>query len=460
VLSCWTRTASSEPASYNFTSSFGGNAAYIATYSSPGTLNPLHSASATFTSADTGKLLCVAGAVANGGQKCGTISSFIDAHKVTASFPADSGITGAWFAYATNDSTAFASMITGCGTNGCGIALGAKRYGLNTALLLPANVPISMNGVAAGVPATDLNSVSPLPIVTSDKGTTLQFLTTSLATAAISVTGSVGHINETGIDSLNNFGVYCGAGYARDGCGLDGIAVLNWIGFKGQNLIVGNAAGRGVYIDGLAAASLLDTSDRISFDSLFVFFSGAAGFQLGSTGLAVDNVETTSLTNCELEGNGGPGVLLAGANLQGFLMQGCLIQWNNSASADYEIKVSGVVAGGEIGGNYFEIDNALGSQSLSPDVISPTAGTVGIHWGENIGTNSAVPRPPRFTVAAGASQIPSAGSAIYTAHKLACVSDALACTNGTTLTGGGAIMCKVQSNGTNWIETGTSGDCN
>jgi hypothetical protein len=99
-------------------------------------------------------------------------------------------------------------------------------------------------------------------------------------------------------------------------------------------------------------------------------------------------------------------------------------------------------------------------------VVSPThtpLGSVVRLMGESVGGGCSPLFNPTYLadVAQSVSQtiysvagtaVPSCSSAL--AHQTICVSDSTACTSGTTYAGSSSTKCKLQCNGTNWLETG------
>lgn len=462
TLTCYSRVASSEPGSYTWTQT--GTVAMtviITDYRSTASTNSLYSASASFAAGDVGKLICVEQTTVGGGQSCGTISAVNSANNITTSFSSASTALGSglWFAYATDDYSAFHTMLTTspCSTVGCAVQLSTKRYGLSASLAVPINVPVSIAGTAPALARVGVYYLVVVPPLQkeNDGGSQLLFLTKSLTGAGLSVSGSAGVTSYLALDSLHDFSIVGGVGHARDGGGHDGLDVLNWQGLTVQRVMIANFANDGIYIDGLTASSFNDYIATVSFDTDYVFSNNGCGVQIG--GLAgVTDVENVNIKNLQIEGNGDPGVCFYGPSLQSGRLQGSLIQWNNINAANYEISVTGTAAGWDISGNYFELDNALGSQSYNTVPMTPNAaGSVGIHWGENIVNSAGSSRPPIFLT----SGLPSCTTGVYVNRKMACVSDATACTNGTTLVGSGSTVCKVQCNTSNWVETGSGGDC-
>lgn len=89
----------------------------------------LTSASATFTSADTGKLVTVTGAGAAGAPLATTISGFTDAHTVTLAATAGATVTGAAVVYGTSNDTAFAAAAAALPQPSQGVSIPAVTGG-------------------------------------------------------------------------------------------------------------------------------------------------------------------------------------------------------------------------------------------------------------------------------------------------------------------------------------------
>jgi hypothetical protein len=226
---------------------------------------------------------------------------------------------------------------------------------------LPANIPVSINGVEPGTPNT-ANSLATGPIVNLNNGTQLLYLTQSMSSAAIAVSGSTNVTNVTSTDELSNFTVYGGTGYGLDGGGGDGIDILNWQSAKVHYVYSMNFYGYGYYVDGLTAGSYKDYIENINLEGVYSSFNGLGGFQLGSS-LGVNNLESVQCENCIIEANGGPAVLLSGGNIQGFRIIGSTIQWNNAFGPNTEIYAANNVVGAWVINNYFESDGNYYSQS-------------------------------------------------------------------------------------------------
>ena len=483
-LMCATRVASSEPASYVWTQSksdgiSGIIAAYSASPGIDGQVSVLTSATAAFPSTASGDLICVAGingVTAPASQACGTITGYNSATSVNLSFGATSPMTGAQFAYGTSDQSAFNTILssTACTSNpGCKIHLSDKGYVLNGSLILPANVPISIEGQGMGVNNTANSFINSNALPNASNGSRLMFLTSSLTTAAVSVTGTLHVTSTTAYDTLKDLSIYGGTGYARDGGGtaIDCLDVLNWQGFDATNVGCFGFSGNARYVDGLAASGFQDYTESISFHHFYASYNGGAGLKMGSSNAL--NLEGTSDESGIIEANGGPAFWLVGPGIEGFLVQNDVFQWNNyslSATFNPEILATGAtIVGCSFKGNYAEADAGgitPGSQSNGIFNTTATPGVAALincdmdqatnYWNQN-GSGTA-PKINAFSAAAVA--IPSCTAVAGTDHVNACVSDSTLCTNGTTYTSGGSAICKLQCNGTNWIETGSSVGCN
>ena len=453
---CYNKVAGgSEPSSYTFTYAFNGQtgaSAAIMDYRNTSGIDPsattLTNNTAAFTSAAAGNAICIAPNAGN--QSCGTISAYTSSTQVTV----NTGLKAATVqqvGYGTSDSSAFNTMLTTapCSTTGCKVSLGAKKYVLTSALTFPPNLPIIIEGSGLGVGNTANTFINGNNLVNINNGTQLQFLTKSLSQAAITVGGTIHLTSTTANDQIKDLAVYGGVGFGYDGGGADGIDVLNYQGAIIDDVAVFNFTGNGAYIDGIAANNFKDYSENVLFKNFYSSYNGGAGFQVGSA-TNVYNIENTQCVYCMIEANGGPGLSLVGANIQGFQLLNSTIQWDNVLSSNPEINVPGTVVGGSIDANYIEVDGLQGS--LSSSAYSNTTGMIGLHQGSNYYSNSYSYNGINNTAT---SNLPacSTGSSI-TNQATAQVYDATMCSNGTTLVGGGGIRCNVLCTGGAWIETG------
>lgn len=194
----------------------------------------------------------------------------------------------------------------------------------------------------------------------------------------------------------------------------------------------------------------------------------SAGLKMGSAGISAA-LEGTLDEGGVTEANGGPAFLFAGGGILGISVKSKTFQWNNVAtSGTPEIVANKPIVGCDFTGNYAESDagGTTGSQSTGIYSASPFFGNSNLLSCNlslttnyfNQGGSGAAPVP--LTFSAASSPIPTCTTSAGVDHVEACVSDATACTNGSTYTSGGSIKCRVGCNGTNWIATGASTGCN
>jgi hypothetical protein len=351
----------------NFGAKGDGKILYAGAMDNNATTTLTDTTNSPFAAGDVGKLICVDGAGASGVDACGTISSFTDNSHVVLSFNNTSGaaISGKEYRYASDDTTAIDNAIAALPKGGT-VFFPSGLYGVNGSLTtLPANVPFEIVGSGSGATNTENSFINGNTPPNASNGTALLFLTKALAGAAIKVSGSIGITSSTAFDRIAHIALLAGAGRHFDGGGSDAIDILNWQGAELEDVLVFNFAGNGVYLDGLAASSYKDYLESIKLYRVFAEWNGGAGVKVGST-LAVNDIETINIDSSILENNSGPGVLVAGANVQGFSLTNNTIQWNNVGAANPEVDISGMsgMAGGcSISGNYIEADTTAGSQS-------------------------------------------------------------------------------------------------
>lgn len=434
--------------------------------------NVLTSATAAFPSNATGDLICIW--AINGGttQQCGTITGRSSATSVTLSFSATSPTTGTQFAYGTSDQAAFNSMLasTACSsTPGCAINLGMKGYVLSAGFTLPPNVTITISGKGFGVNNTANSFINSNAKPNANVGTRLMFLTTSMTGAAFTVGGTLHVTSTAAFDTMSDFSIYGGTGYGRDGGGtsIDCLDVLNWQGFDATNVGCFNFSGNARYVDSVGSGGFQDYTEAISFHHFYASYNGGAGLKMGSSNATA--LEATLEDSGIIEANGGPAFWLVSGGIVGFTVQNDTFQWNNvTTSGNTEIVAVRPVVGCQFRGNYAESDSGgtTGSQSTGIYSASPFFGNSNILSCDlsltanyfNQGGSGVAPTPLRFSAAS--SPIPTCATKAGVNHVSTCVSDSTACTNGTTYTSGGSTMCRVDCNGTNWIETGSSERCN
>lgn len=132
-----------------------GKVIYDATISG-GSLSTLTSASANFTSADTGKIIAVDGA--KGATVTALVSAitFVNSTTVTLTTPATSAVTNSYACYGTDDTAAFIACVNAMGTYG-------KTHNYYAEMLLKAAVYIINGPLVQGGPGL-CNAQIPLPV--------------------------------------------------------------------------------------------------------------------------------------------------------------------------------------------------------------------------------------------------------------------------------------------------------
>ncbi|HEX5410477.1 MAG TPA: hypothetical protein VFZ27_01295, partial [Terriglobia bacterium] len=206
---------------------------------------------------------------------------------------------------------------------------------------------------------------------------------------------------------------------------------------------LGNAAGQGWITN-------------VSLDRVFSFWNGGYGVKVGST-FTGHRLENISIDGAELENNGGPGVGLVGANIQGFSLTNSIVQWNNVAAANPEIQITSTsVSGCRIQSNYIE-GAIAGTGSQSNNWITPNVTSCVTHpnylngFGSTANAGLSASWLTQSTPGTFAS-LPAC-SATYEGTTAA-ITDSSTATFGATITGGGANHVLGYCNGTNWTVMG------
>lgn len=379
---CAARIANNEPGSYtwNQNGTSGMTVFILSLHNALGldNLSSLNDASATFTSATVGNLICISGVRSGGGQGCGTVSQYVSPTNIDLTIAsATVNTTSSIYTYGTNDSTAFSTMIgtAPCSTVGCHIQIGAKQYILATPIVLPTNTAISISGVAAGVSNTENAYVGANVVVNNNTGSRLVWDVQNMTSSAISLLGVSGASSFTVGDTLSNFSILGGVGRLMDGGGADGLDIFNWQDATINDLYVGNFVGNGVYVDSTGTSqSGVNYTEELNFNHLESYWNGGKGFQEGSAG-SQEWLESTKIENSIIENNGSNGLYLdsnAVNDILGFSMTNTVLQWDNRNVSSSEMFVTGPVSGCDIRGNYFEYDNIGGSQSNNWNNFSAT----------------------------------------------------------------------------------------
>lgn len=375
-----------------------------------------------FKSSDAGKPICVQ-KVASGGahQLCGTISTYTDSQDVVLSFSNASGsaVSPLAFVYATSDQTIIANILGTLSVlpNGGTVFFPAGIYGLTAEIDLPLSGSWIIEGSGSGGPPTTYNIGNGIGTPT----TALMWLTTSGwsgTSAAFSIGKGAGQGTQnfqSQTVNVKDIGFLAGIGYGQD-MGEEGIYATGTNNLRFDNVVVQGWAG-----------------DCIRVDSSW-------------SGLTI--------LNSVLQSCGGQG--LAGAPVpQGLFFAGNLVVENGGGgiSTGYDAAILGNTIQGNTGWEIYPGGSGIAAGNFFENgaVCTTTASCANFaYWtfSGNIDKNS-----PVYTPSYTSSTIPGATGGNAT-HAKTAVTDAAACTSGTTYSGGGSTPCAVQSDGTNWIETG------
>lgn len=459
-LWCWQRTATnSEPGSYGFTSkASSGQSGFIIDYRNALVQGlTLNSSAATFTGKDcssgsgcTGqvdKMACVGKAGANAVQACGNIISFIDSHDVALSALATSTTSGQPFAYATNDQTAVAAAVTAIDAlvPPGGVINIPGLTGMSSDLNMPTSGHFIFQGVGAG--DTTFFYVGPNLTYVGNPISGLLYLTNGEQTSS----------------PFTHAGVYIQQG-------SPGPDVLS-VSFRDMVIQAGvspnyadGANGYGTAIDGVYAAlpNLLElrnvamsgwprdcvntpNSTQQPWQSFLV--DQSSFMYCGQYGV-VDYVQTSRISGNEFLEDGiskaafsnlGSAVLLAapGINVLNNTFN------NGSGLVGITFASGGSLSGdgnGMIAANY----NDTGT------FVTNATSAAGYQFINNKG---------QLIVNYSAAGVPLPTATTYGHYIPVCVTDSTACTAGTTYVSGGSTLCAVQSDGTNWKETGSTLGC-
>src|SRR6185312_2574956 len=218
VLDCRGKIAASEPSTYTWseTSSLDGVTAFALTYRNVLGVDgsSFQSATANFPSGSAGDPICVATIGASSGQLCGTIMSYVSATQVHLTLSSSSALTGLWFAYGSDDTSAFQSMLSSapCSTRGCKVMLDSKGYVLTGGLAFSPNIPIVMEGSGAGASNVANAYINGNTHPNANSGTRLMYLTQTMTKAGITASGSVGNTSMTVLDHLQDLSLLGGGG--------------------------------------------------------------------------------------------------------------------------------------------------------------------------------------------------------------------------------------------------------
>lgn len=439
---CYGRVANSEPANYTwscssacFPSGFMESRANVAAID-----DPLTSASAAFNASSVGKLVCVDGASTNS-QTCGTVAALISATSVALSYPQTnataSAISSEQYAYCSDDEPAFIAAVNAL-THGGTVYIPAGDYCWGSALTYAGNY--SINFVGNGPTWQDWhytldssNGTGPVKLPSSTTG--IYAMTTGLTQGVLTL-GKAPNTNWTQSAMISGISFVCGVGFSRTGGGNDGLDFIGIQHIDMENVNVSNCAGSNINV--LSTGASPGVWDWRNIRSQYAGVDGLT--------VAGGQFQNLQCDTCEFEdaNNYGINIIAGGDN---YVFIDSIFQNNNAAGT-----VGAQLGGGPGNGDFVAIgcwfDGTTGA-------IFATAQKA--NWaGSVIIAPHELNAQTLITYSAAGTAIPAATN--YR-HRTACVTDSTACTSGTTYTSGGATTCLLQSDGTNWKETGATNGC-
>lgn len=402
--------------------------------------------SAPFAAGDVGKIICVQDAASASGQACGTISTFTDAEDVVLSFSNAAGqaIAPVQFIYGTSDQSAIASdFSTSVLPNGGEVYFPCGIYVMTAEIDPPLTGSWRLQGAADGEVGTRYSSFGH---GTGRPCAMLAWLTTSAASASsafyfgkgMAVGTDAGSVNfQTQHISIYNLAFQGGAGWASDGGGSGN--AMNGIRFVGtnqtfmRNVSVNNFNGDCVQVETGWQGILIEDLSLFKCSAWCINTISAQG------AVYIENY----LQNCGATSSTGglkmaPSPIVSGFTHAGTTVIGNTIQGNNGVDIRLGL--------GLVTGNYFDLSDTVFTMSDSGQDAALASFT----------NNYCYSGCPQVSFeASGGTALPAANALGTLAHQPpVLVTDATLCTNGTTYTGGGSTHCLVQSDGTNWKETG------
>lgn len=434
-------------------SGYNGNCTYIAPTAAPasnlftctlgttglgsGTGGSAHG-NAPFVSGDVGKLICVANTNTSAvAQKCGTIAGFTDAEDVTLSFSNASGVaTGpTQYTYGTSDQAALTAIFSSAAfPDGAHVYYPEGLYVMTGEIDIPLNGNWTIQGNRTGFPPDIYVYVG---LVSQSTG--MVYLTLSAPSGSAAIYIGKGESPTSDTSGSNNFGsqvvriqdfaLIGGAGWGQDGGGLTN--TMTGIFMAGVNNTI---------IDDVAVNNF--NGDCYYINSVWqgVRIQSSVGFRCNGDGVDVSIGQNYVITSSYFQHNGSHGIKMS----QHMNATGAGVVIGNTVQANLYAFGLGP---GVVMGNYIE-QNGFGF------TMADSGGAAAATVYEGNTDYDTVTSQIVFSVATTPLPICIRGPL---AHSVTLVSDATACTNGTTYTGGGATQCRVQCDGTNWIETGAGG---
>jgi hypothetical protein len=329
---------------------------YQRTYATISTGYTLTSASATFTSGDVGKLVCVNGAGLNalgigGKELCAKIAAYTDANDVvlTGQNYSSSNISSQQAVYATDDSTSIAAAIAAACNNTLWVPAGI--YGVSVQLAPCTTGMTRIKGAGSTLPnyenivSNNLNGGSASAFWWLSKnmtaGTSGIAFGNGLSTASV----AQGNANYRYPPGLADISLIAGVGGGNfdGGCSTcSGLYITFSGGITVQNIGVAGWGQDGVDIDGSWRAQLLNS---------FIQGNGRYGVGIANSN---QNTQNLLLEGNDISFNGEDGVYTLFAACTACTLINNIIQWNVQVSGGTHYEVYAQGDQWTIVGNWFE----------------------------------------------------------------------------------------------------------
>ena len=336
----------------------------------------LTSNNATFTSADVGKLICVAQVGGSGTELCTTIATFVNSHQVTltAASQSSSALTNLEFVYATDDTSAIASALSAaCGGE---LLIPPGIYGESaqqTPCITNAN---SIKGYGNALP--DYLNNSSGAVYGGSSASTLWFLTKSMSTGAGVYFGS-GISTTPQQNAAYRYPVY-----------VSGLSILAGIGGNHDG---GCATCSGLFLNAVSPVSLdrvtiagwgqdaatTDTTWRVSINNSMFTSVGRYGVAILASYTGNTNYpQNMSIQNSDISFNQLDGI--NGVFVGGLTLINDVLQWNDQSAQPnhYELNVQSMTGfvkdGARVSaiGCWFEFPKSAGPYNPSAAMVGST----------------------------------------------------------------------------------------
>lgn len=358
ALQCWIKQVSaSEPASYAFVATGAHNAtAVIATYTNVSAVdNALTSATASFSSADVGKILCVAGADAGTSiSNCAPINLVANSTTIYPLFGNASGvaISNGVITYATNNTPAIAAAFAAAAVAGGTVHVPIGTFGFTSITIPTTTKAINFIGEGSAISTYgagfSTSSIQP-------SGSTLMALSNNAGSAAIIYPPDSTFSWLWVPTAIMRDITILGSGNSRGGTGGDGIDIY-WQHLVLDRISVAMFSGDAIKISNNNGVRSSYTGELSILHSYLQFSN--IGLEITGTGGGKFNQNIT-IANNEIDFNWSYGLEIDGAPLMASVFDNNIIQWNNaSLVATYEVMITQPTPSVSFRGNWIENDIA------------------------------------------------------------------------------------------------------